>query len=67
VDERLNTINVPTMVVIGNRAVLTTAPNSFRIAGTIPGAQICEIDGAGHIFWISHPEETIRIVTKFLG
>ncbi len=67
VDERLNTINVPTMVIIGNRDVLTPPPNSLRIAGSIPGAQIREIDAAGHIFWISHPEETMKIVTKFLG
>jgi pimeloyl-ACP methyl ester carboxylesterase len=67
VDERLNTILVPTMIIIGNQDVLTPPPNSFRIAGAIPGAQIREIDGAGHIFWISHPEETVKIVTEFLG
>ncbi len=67
VDGRLNTINVPTMVIIGNQDVLTPPPDSFRIAGAIPGAQIREIDGAGHIFWISHPEETMKIVNEFLG
>jgi len=25
------------------------------------------IEGAGHIFWISHPEETARIVMEFLN
>lgn len=66
VEQRLNTIHVPTMVIIGNRDLLTPPANSFRIAGAIPGAQIREIEGAGHIFWISHPEETISIVTEFL-
>jgi pimeloyl-ACP methyl ester carboxylesterase len=37
------------------------------IAERIPGAQILEIEGAGHIFWISHPEETVKMVTDFLG
>ena len=54
VDERLNTIRVPTMIIIGNQDVLTPPPNSFLMARRIPGAQIREIDGAGHIFWISH-------------
>ncbi|MHB8119196.1 MAG: alpha/beta fold hydrolase [Methanothrix sp.] len=67
VDERLNTVQVPTMVIIGNQDVLTPPPNSFLMARRIPGAQIREIDGAGHIFWISHPEETVTIVTEFLG
>jgi len=67
VDERLSLIRAPTMVIIGNRDVLTPPPNSFLIARRIPGAQIREIEGAGHIFWISHPEETARIVREFLG
>jgi 3-oxoadipate enol-lactonase len=66
VDLRLNTIHVPTMVIIGNQDLLIPPPNSFLIAKRIPGAQIREIDGAGHIFWISHPEETVSIVTHFL-
>jgi len=67
VDQRLNTIRAPTMVLIGTRDVLIPPPNSFRIAHSIPGAQIREIEGAGHIFWISHPEETLSILTDFLG
>jgi pimeloyl-ACP methyl ester carboxylesterase len=67
VDQRLNTIRAPTMVLIGTRDVLIPPPNSFWIAHSIPGAQIREIEGAGHIFWISHPEETLSILTDFLG
>jgi len=67
VDQRLNTICAPTMVLIGTLDVLIPPPNSFRIAHSIPGAQMREIEGAGHIFWISHPEETLSILTDFLG
>jgi len=66
VDLRVSTIQVPTMVIIGNRDVLIPPPNSFLLVSRIRGAQIREIDGAGHIFWISHPEETISIVRDFL-
>ena len=67
VEERLGSIRAPTMVLIGDRDVLIPPPNSFEIARKIPGAQIREIAGAGHIFWISHPEQTVSIVTEFLG
>lgn len=67
VDGRLNTIHVLAMVIIGNQDILIPPPNSFQIVRRIPGAQVREIEGAGHIFWISHPEETVSIITEFLG
>lgn len=67
VDQRLSSIRAPTMVIIGNKDVLIPPPNSFQIAQDIPGAQMRVIEGAGHIFWISHPEETVAIATEFLG
>lgn len=66
VEDGLGSIHAPTMVLIGDRDVLIPPPNSFEIARRIPGAQIREIVGAGHIFWISHPEETVSMVTEFL-
>jgi pimeloyl-ACP methyl ester carboxylesterase len=67
VDERLQEIRAPTMVMTGNRDVLIPPKNSYLIASRIPGAEMREIDGAGHIFWISHPEQTAKIVMEFLG
>jgi pimeloyl-ACP methyl ester carboxylesterase len=55
------------MVITGNRDVLIPPQNSLRMAEAIPGAQIREIEGAGHIFWISHPQETLSIISGFLG
>jgi pimeloyl-ACP methyl ester carboxylesterase len=67
VQERLGSIHAPTMAMVGDRDVLIPPPNSFEIARRIPGAQIREIAGAGHIFWISHPEQTASMVMEFLG
>ena len=67
VDERLSAIRAPTMVITGNRDVLIPPQNSLRMAEAIPGALIREIEGAGHIFWISHPQETLSIIAGFLG
>ena len=67
VEGRLSTIQAPTMVIIGDQDVLTPPQNSLLTAGRIPGAQMRQIEGAGHIFWISHPAETASIVEEFLG
>ena len=67
VNERLNTIHASTMMIIGNRDVLISPPNSFLMDRRIPGAQIRKIDGAGHIFWTSRPEKTVSIVAELLG
>jgi len=67
VDGRLHEIRAPTLVMTGNRDVLIPPKNSHFLYSRIPGAKMRVIDGAGHIFWISHPEETAKIVTDFLG
>ena len=51
----------------GNRDVLFPPENSRILARQIPGAQLTEIDGAGHLFWISHPQETLHALKSFLG
>lgn len=67
VEGRLSTIQAPTMVIIGDQDVLTPPQNSLLMAGRIPGAQMRQIEGAGHIFWISHPAKTASIAEDFLG
>jgi 3-oxoadipate enol-lactonase len=64
---RLPSINAKTMVLTGNRDVLFPPENSRILARLIPDAQLEEIDGAGHLFWISHPKETLHALTSFLG
>lgn len=67
VDDRLDSIDAETLVITGNRDVLIPPQNSYLIAERIPNAKIRVIEGAGHIFWISHPEETARIAREFLA
>lgn len=67
VDSRLDEICVETLVMTGSLDALIPPENSYLIAEKIPNAKIRVIEGAGHIFWISHPEETARIVMAFLN
>jgi 3-oxoadipate enol-lactonase len=62
----LSAIRAPTLVLAGSRDVLIPPENSLIIAEQIPGAIRKEIDGAGHLFWISHPQETLSILVDFL-
>ena len=62
----LSAIQAPTLVLAGGRDVLIPPENSRIIAEQIPGAIGRVIDGAGHLFWISHPQETVSILCDFL-
>lgn len=64
---RLQSIKADTLVLTGERDILIPPENSRILAERIPGARRQVIDGAGHLFWISHPEETFEAVRAFLG
>lgn len=63
---RLSSLRMPTLVLVGDRDILIPPENSRILARLIPGAQLQMIEGAGHIFWISHPEETFSRLADFL-
>lgn len=65
--DRLSEIQAPALVLAGSRDVLVPPENSRIIAEQIPGVVRREIFGAGHLFWISHPQETLSILCDFLG
>jgi len=67
VGDRLYAIRARTLVLAGSRDVLIPPENGHILAEHIPGAVRREIDGAGHLFWISHPMETASILGGFLG
>lgn len=64
---RLPSIKADTLVLTGDRDILIPPQNSRILAERIRGARLREIEGAGHLFWISHPEETFEAVRAFLG
>ena len=64
---RISSIKAPTLVITGQKDVLIPPENSRMIARQIPNAQLKEINGAGHLFWISHSSETLSALTSFLG
>jgi 3-oxoadipate enol-lactonase len=66
IGDRISEICAPTLVIAGDSDILIPPENGRILAEKIPGAEFCEIEGAGHLFWISHPNETYSAVAGFL-
>jgi pimeloyl-ACP methyl ester carboxylesterase len=65
--DRLGQIKAPTLVITGTGDPLVPAQNSAALRDGIPGAQLHEIDGAGHLFFWEAPQESADAVSAFLA
>jgi len=65
--ERLSAVRVPTLIVVGNRDVLSIHEIAGILQARIPGARTVVIEGAGHIVNMEQPREFNRVVLDFLG
>jgi pimeloyl-ACP methyl ester carboxylesterase len=64
VTDRLDRIDVPTLVLGGSRDVVVPPKRQQTLARSIPGARFIGIEGAGHIGFLTHAEETVRHVVR---
>ena len=64
--ERLGTIEVPTLVVVGNQDILTPRGDSEELAELIPTAELVVISGAAHGLMIEHASTFNRVLMDFL-
>ncbi|MFB3765568.1 MAG: alpha/beta fold hydrolase [Methanotrichaceae archaeon] len=64
---RISSIKAPTLIITGQKDVLIPPENSLILSRQIPNARLLEINGAGHLFWISHANETLSALISFLG
>jgi pimeloyl-ACP methyl ester carboxylesterase len=63
----LPTIDVPTLIVCGERDAIAPAPEMRGIAAAIPRAQYVEIPGAGHMSPLEDPATFNAALRKFLA
>ena len=59
-------INVPTLLVRGERSDVLSPAVATRMAAAIPGCRLIEIAGAGHPVPLDKPDEFFAAVTTFL-
>ena len=62
---RLRDLHVPTLVITGDRDRLVPPANSRTLAALIPGARLVELPGAGHVFPVERPRETVAALKEF--
>ena len=65
--DRLPAITAPTLVITGAEDAIIPAANSRVLAGRIPRARLVIVGGAGHLFFIERPAETLGALRAFFG
>lgn len=58
--DRLGRIDAPTLVVAGTCDVIVPPSRQKALAAAIPDAEYAEIDGAGHIGFLTHGPQVVR-------
>ena len=64
--DRLESVKVPTLVLIGDQDVLQSEPAEM-LAERIPGARIVRVAGGGHLLNLTSPKEFQAAVSAFLA
>jgi 3-oxoadipate enol-lactonase len=64
--DELASIDVPTLVIVGNQDILTPRGDSEELAELIPGAELVVISGAAHGLMIEHASTFNKILFDFL-
>jgi len=63
----LSSIDVPTLVVVGEEDAISPAKEMRAMADAIPGARFAEIKGAGHMSPLEDPAAVNAEIESFLG
>jgi pimeloyl-ACP methyl ester carboxylesterase len=65
--DRLGEIASPTLILTGDQDRVIPPLSSAVLHEAIPGSRLAEIEGAGHLFFIEKPEESLELIEGFLG
>ena len=66
-EERLDTLSVPVLVITGERDRIVPTRNSERLAAELPGAELVVIPDCGHVPHEECPEGFLQATTGFLS
>jgi 3-oxoadipate enol-lactonase len=62
--DRLEQIDLPTLVIHGDVDRLLGYPNGRQIASLIPGARLETLAGVGHMFWWEQPQRAAELIRE---
>lgn len=63
----LPTVSCPTLIIVGEHDTLTPPSEARAMQAAIPGAELIEVPGAGHLAPFEAPEPVNRAILDFLG
>jgi 3-oxoadipate enol-lactonase len=64
---RLPQIDCPTLILTGDGDRVIPGASSEVLHERIPGSRLEVVQGAGHLFFLERPEESLRLLEDFLG
>jgi pimeloyl-ACP methyl ester carboxylesterase len=67
VRDRLSSISIPTLVVVGDQDLLTPPRYAAFLADRIPGARLHTVPGAGHMLPVEAPAPLAALLRPFLA
>jgi 3-oxoadipate enol-lactonase len=65
--DRLPQIDCPTLILTGDGDRVIPGASSEVLHERIPGSRLEVVTGAGHLFFLERPEESLRLLEDFLG
>ncbi len=63
----LSNISVPISVILGARDTLVPVNAGQNMQALLPKIELTIVDRAGHVPFLSHPEEIVAIISRFMG
>jgi proline iminopeptidase len=64
--DRLHSISVPTLLLVGSHDTFTSPSQSYRIARRVPRAEVVEFSESGHMPWLDEPDQFFEVVVSWL-
>ena len=65
--DRLPQIEAPTLIVTGDDDRVIPGAGSEVLHERIAGSRLAVVAGAGHLFFLERPDESVRLLEEFLG
>jgi pimeloyl-ACP methyl ester carboxylesterase len=63
-EHRLGQLSVPTTIVAGTADRVVPIDAARRLAAQVPGAELVEIEAAGHLIHLRHAREVARVIAR---
>ena len=67
VSRTLPSLSIPILVLHGDEDVVIPIDAAHLLSQKLPHADLCVLEGAGHLFWITHLHDAVRATASFLN